>query len=333
MAITFEFTVGEGFHFSKAFAGQFNARLEHDRVWLPDMLGNGFIQETFLNNGLSLCLHSYTLKQPFMLRRHISSTQAAADFLTLRFDRKRMSVSPEGVQTGLGGHEMELSTSNLFGEVTIPDGQEINFLVITANRKDLIDLLHLDADDKTIATILKENRSFLLHERMTAQIEKKLEQLSRLKAADKLLQLRYHTKALELICLFFEKLLTRDLNTEIAINQADADKIYEVRTTILNNLDTPPQLAALARQIGMSQTKMKGLFRQVFGDSIYNYFQSARMNEAATLLSHMTVSEAGYKLGFANLSHFARLFEKHFQMKPKKYQEALKRQLVVMDDN
>jgi AraC-like DNA-binding protein len=332
MAITFEFTVGEGFHFSKAFAGQFNARLEHDRVWLPNMLGNGFIQETFLNNGLSLCLHSYTLKQPLVLRRHISSTQAAADFLTLRFDRRRMSVSREG-QASLSGHEMELSTSNLFGELTVPDGQDINFLVITANRKDLIDLLHLDADDKAIATILKENKSFLLHEQMTAQIEKKLEQLSRLKAADKLLQLRYLTKALELIYLFFEKLLTRDINTAIAINQADADKIYEVRNAILNKLDTPPQLAVLARQTGMSQTKMKVLFRQVFGDSIYNYFQSARMNEAATLLNHMTVSETGYKLGFANLSHFARLFEKHFLMKPKKYQEALKRQLVATDND
>lgn len=330
MAITFEFAVGDGFHFLKAFAGRFDARIEHDRVWLPDMLGNGFIQETSLDNGLSLCLHSYILKQPFVLRRRVSSAEAAANFLTLKFDRRRQMVSPEGIRHN-GGHEIELSTGNLFTEATIPDGQQINFLVITFNRHDLLRLLRLDEEDLAIATLLKDSKSFVLHEEMTAQIERKVEQMSRLKATSKLLTLLYQTKAQELIYLFFVKLLTRDLDTTITINQEDADKIYEVRRTVINSLDTPPQLAVLARQTGMSQTKMKVLFRQVFGDSIYNYFQSARMNEAATLLSHITVSEVGYILGFTNLSHFARLFEKHYQMKPKKYQEALKRGEAVTD--
>lgn len=66
---------------------------------------------------------------------------------------------------------------------------------------------------------------------------------------------------------------------------------------------------------------MKDLFRQVFGDSIYNYYQTARMEEAAYLLKHKnySVSEAGYQLGFSNLSHFTRLFERHHQQKPQKY--------------
>jgi AraC-like DNA-binding protein len=41
------------------------------------------------------------------------------------------------------------------------------------------------------------------------------------------------------------------------------------------------------------------------------------MIEATHLLSYLTVSETGYKLGFTNLSHFGRVFEKHFLMKPK----------------
>jgi AraC-like DNA-binding protein len=79
----------------------------------------------------------------------------------------------------------------------------------------------------------------------------------------------------------------------------------------------------VARQIGMSLTKMKQLFRQTFGDSIYNYFQVERMNEAARLLKTLTVSQVGYQIGFSNLSHFARVFEKHHQIKPKRYKDAL----------
>ncbi len=94
-----------------------------------------------------------------------------------------------------------------------------------------------------------------------------------------------------------------------------------IRTTILADLSLPPSLPKLAKMAGFGETKMKDLFKQVFGDTIYNYYQQARMEEAAFLLKHggLSVSETGYHLGFANLSHFGRLFEKYHGSKPKKY--------------
>jgi len=73
--------------------------------------------------------------------------------------------------------------------------------------------------------------------------------------------------------------------------------------------------------VGMSETKLKQLFKQTFGDSIYNYFQKIRMEEAAFLLkqSAYSVSEVGFQLGFSNLSHFSRLFQRHYGVTPKKY--------------
>jgi AraC-like DNA-binding protein len=48
------------------------------------------------------------------------------------------------------------------------------------------------------------------------------------------------------------------------------------------------------------------------------------MQEAARLLQskQFSVSEVGYQLGFSNLSHFSRTFEKHVGMKPKKYAQS-----------
>lgn len=45
------------------------------------------------------------------------------------------------------------------------------------------------------------------------------------------------------------------------------------------------------------------------------------MKEAERLLKEnkLTVSEVGYQMGYSNLSHFTRVFEKHMGMKPKKY--------------
>lgn len=71
----------------------------------------------------------------------------------------------------------------------------------------------------------------------------------------------------------------------------------------------------------MSESKLNRVFRQIFGNSIYNYYQNLRVNEAAYLIKEekLSVSEAGYRLGFTNLSHFTRIFERHLGLKPKKY--------------
>jgi len=94
-----------------------------------------------------------------------------------------------------------------------------------------------------------------------------------------------------------------------------------LRKAIMDDLSVPPRLDDLATKAGMSETKMKQLFKQTFGDTIYNYYQKLRMEEAAFLITKAghSVSEAGYTLGFSNLSHFSRLFEKHYGLTPKKF--------------
>ena len=71
----------------------------------------------------------------------------------------------------------------------------------------------------------------------------------------------------------------------------------------------------------MSEPKLRKLFRQTFGKSVFDYYQALRMQEAARLLKErrLTVSEVGYQLGFTTLSHFSRVFEQHIGLKPKKY--------------
>jgi AraC-like DNA-binding protein len=86
-------------------------------------------------------------------------------------------------------------------------------------------------------------------------------------------------------------------------------------------LGEPPDIATQAREAGMSEPKLRKLFKQTFGKGVFEYYQAMRMQEAARLLKEkgLTVSEVGYRLGFTNLSHFSRVFEQHWGMKPKKY--------------
>jgi len=132
----------------------------------------------------------------------------------------------------------------------------------------------------------------------------------------------FKIKAEELICLTLKELFKRENATVQALNEIDVQKIYKVRDRVLAEIHTPPVIKDLAELIGMSESKFKRLFKQIFGNSFFNYYQKFRMKEAARLLKEnkMTVSEVGYSLGFSNLSHFAKAFEQHIGMKPKTFQ-------------
>jgi AraC-like DNA-binding protein len=128
-------------------------------------------------------------------------------------------------------------------------------------------------------------------------------------------------KAEELICRLLMELKKRDEKHLVALNIQDIQAIYNVKKQMLEHPETPPVINELAVKVHMSPSKLKRLFKQIFGNSIFRYYQEFRMQEAARLLKEekRSVSEVGYQLGFTNLSHFSRVFTDHIGMKPKQY--------------
>lgn len=128
-------------------------------------------------------------------------------------------------------------------------------------------------------------------------------------------------KAEELICRLLMELEKREEVHLYPLNTADIQTLYEIKARILKHLDTPPLIKNLAEEANMSITKLQRLFKQVFGDSIFSYYQTFRIKEAARLLREekLSVSEVGYELGFTNLSHFSRVFAEQIGVKPKQY--------------
>jgi AraC-like DNA-binding protein len=128
-------------------------------------------------------------------------------------------------------------------------------------------------------------------------------------------------KAEELICRLLMELNKREEKQVYPVLSEDVRTLYRVRDRLLENLEQPPFITELSTLAAMSPTKLKRLFSQVFGNSIFSYYQGIRMKEAARLLKdeRLSVSAVGYRLGFTNLSHFSRAFEAHIGLKPKRY--------------
>ena len=99
------------------------------------------------------------------------------------------------------------------------------------------------------------------------------------------------------------------------------ENIFKVKKLIMNNFADIPNIAFLAKEATMNERKMQKCFKQIFGESIYQYALSIKMKEAQKLLEtkKYSVSEVGYKVGYSNLSHFTEKFKKHFSINPKAY--------------
>ncbi len=163
--------------------------------------------------------------------------------------------------------------------------------------------------------------SFWIEELMTDDILRTVNEIAKKQEPSNLKSFYYKVKAMELVFYLFESLKKRESAENLKLNAKEIQAVYNVRDKIVSSLSHFNTIAELKQIAGMNEFKLRRIFKQVFGMGIYNYYQHLRMTEAARLLREekLSVSEAGYEMGFENLGHFTRVFEKHIGKKPKKY--------------
>lgn len=87
----------------------------------------------------------------------------------------------------------------------------------------------------------------------------------------------------------------------------------------------PPRIRDLAAAAGMHPDHLARAFRLRFGMPIGSYLRRLRLEWAATRLetSDATISAIALAAGFADQSHFTRLFKRHTGLTPREYRGAL----------
>lgn len=183
----------------------------------------------------------------------------------------------------------------------------------------------LGADADQFQFLFDTPADFLLEEVMTDDMLSTLNAIVRKESPGSLPAYYYRLKAMELLFYLFQRLSRREKAVHQTFNEQDIASIYQVRDQLISSLAKPCSITELKRVAGMNELKMRNLFKQVFGRGIYDYYQQIRMQEAARLLRNpnQSVSEVGAQLGYENLSHFSRIFDKYIGQKPKQYSKAL----------
>lgn len=101
-------------------------------------------------------------------------------------------------------------------------------------------------------------------------------------------------------------------------NEADKEKLLKARDILLQHISEPITIKALSRKIAMNECYLKKGFKAMFGTTIFDFYQSQRMQHAKNLLYEkgLTVTDVSIQLGYSSISHFSIAFKKHTGLKP-----------------
>jgi AraC-like DNA-binding protein len=288
-------------------------------VKVPENKGKGYLRGFFLGGSIGMMIRDcefntdLLVKRNFHLNAHERILMTFNNILTPNQSIERANIQNlPSVQIGKGKLNLEMF---------YPSHTNFKSILVAIYVSDLKKLLGSQIENSVLQSILESEHPVLFEEIITPGIQKAALEVVQNNIPEALFPFYYRLKAEELICLVFAELLKRENSPMQAINEVDAEKVYQIRAKILSELATPPNLAELAKEAGMSKSKLTRLFKQIFGESMFNYYQSFRMKEAARLLQErkLSVSEIGYEMGFSNLGHFTRVFDAHIGMKPKKF--------------
>ncbi len=127
-------------------------------------------------------------------------------------------------------------------------------------------------------------------------------------------------KCFQIISDFFSSI--GDLNMAHGLNKVpnyEKSNIANAEKIILESLTNEfPGIDLIAQKVNMSPSKLKSLFKEVYGKSMFQYYQEKQMNIAFELLQtrSKTVTEVADILGYENPSNFTTAFKKVYSLLP-----------------
>ncbi|WP_028023211.1 AraC family transcriptional regulator [Enterovibrio calviensis] len=98
-------------------------------------------------------------------------------------------------------------------------------------------------------------------------------------------------------------------------------RIRAAQTYIVQQLDSPLSVEALAIIACLSPTQFKKRFKEALGISVYQYIIEQRMEKAKALLTHtdLPIQLVAERAGYTDVSAFSRRFSASFGMSPRDF--------------
>lgn len=305
-------------------AGAAGVPVINNAITLPASIGTGYIKAVELANGLQVLVNECITYQDVSFNRQPTIDES----YTLRFDEvknlKELTLQIDN--DTLNDEDIIYSgaflTNSLFDfAYTATAGTEDRCINIFFTAEWLKNNVGIQSSDEIFREYLSLKTATLNFEVLNFEYRALMEEIFEINEQLPMYKVTIQNRVMLLIEKFFRSIFNKIGDKKKAVNISDISikRVMLVESILVSDLSAPPPtIPVLARKAMMSETKLKNLFKNVYGLSLYEYYQKNRMLRARQLLrsKKYSVKETGTALGFKNLSNFTIAYKKEFNVLP-----------------
>lgn len=307
--------------FQQQTGGEYYSDRFESYVKLPSKLGQGITRSFQFSSGIELYIQEYQTSEPLIIE-----TEAKFSSLGWGWGISGNVYSTLG-KTNIGfkpGQSLMTYSSNVYGSVELAAKEKILVVELgiesDAIKKSFSKKLEQFLPDCKSLIDSKNSGFYTQLAKTTPEMTVALYQILNCPYQGLTKELYLESKALELLTLNLAQLSNNQRRSPKTYQpkSEEIERLHYAKEILIANLDNPPSLTLLAKQIGLNEYKLKSGFRYVFGTTVFGYLHSYRMERSRLLLESgaMNVTEVATRVGYSNMSHFAAAFRKKFGINP-----------------
>lgn len=307
----------------KDLAAKMGTFVRQDILNIPPVLGSGYLHALRLPNSLSVLVSDISMNVDVKLHR-VKKMPAfyilAFDeiFIRSKFEQKiddeKLSVNPP-IYSAAALHSTLFDTTMIASK-----GCKLNSVRIIFDPHWLARYFGIEKEDDLLIKYIFLKSKKLTLEPLDTDYRKYIEEIFSADPGDPLFYTIIENRVMLLIERFMNRIMAKiGEGGGSRLRPEDVYKMMEVEAEITgDDLSVPPSVQGLADRFQMGATRLKSMFREVYGYPIYEYYQRYRMEKARMMLlsGDHSVKETGYHLGYKSLSNFAKAFRKVFDYAP-----------------
>lgn len=332
ISLTFDNIQQAAKEFQQKYGGSCQLATCETILLMPAVFGQGYLRGIHLREGLDLFIYEYTLNCDLIL--DFQKLSLGHSFVNLTFCVSgRCSGSMPGIKNKLDISSWQTAFATVpyaTGTVELLTGQKISVIELVIAPTFMMTMVErslnaMPTDWQRALKTAAATPSYYLTS-TSQEISGILQRILHCPYQDSCRQLYLEGKTLELIALYFAELTASpDVQTP-SLKRKDFECLHQAKSILLQNIDDPPSLSALSKQIGLSERKLQQGFQQLFGTTVFGVLHDYRMERARQMLetNQMTIGAIADAVGISHRGYFATAFKRKFGNTPREYLKRFK---------
>jgi AraC-like DNA-binding protein len=295
-----------------------------DFITLHPPAGEGIIKVIELADELQVLLADVAFNSYLIAKRKPSDKR----YYVLHFDdvyiadTATFTVDGEKLEKKQTRHSVARLTSNVFSNAEeVSAHSRIKAVKVFFSEAWLKKYLGLDDTVDGLQKYISLKTACFDMEPLDAEYLRLMDELWHAKKDDPLQNIFLRNRVTLLIERFFTRLSEKMEKWDGGHNipPEDMERFMKVEHLLVNDLsEKPPTIEQLAKLVTMSATRLKKGFKEMYGTSIYTYYQKARLQKAKELLlsGEYSITDTAAATGFYSTANFSAAFKKEFNILP-----------------